>query len=156
MSPRSRAVFRLYPRWWRRRYGAELEALVDETDRGWATTLDLILSAIRVRVTQRAPADQGPRQPNLFRCPSGALPLVMSLIALSIVLGYAVRFGTAPQPDEGTAAHLWQLMMGCQVPIVVYFAMRWVPRYGRRAIGVTAVQLAAACAAAFPVWWFGW
>jgi len=96
------------------------------------------------------------RQPNLFWRPSGALPLLMSLIGLSTVLGYAVRFGTAAQTDEGTAAHTWQLMMGCQLPIVVYFAMRWVPRYGRRAIGVTAVHLAAAFAAAFPVWYLGW
>ncbi len=156
MSPRSRAVFRLYPRWWRRRYGAELEALVDETDRGWPTTVDLIVSALRVRATQRVPRDRGRELRNLFWLPSGALPLLMSLLAMSAVLEYAVRFGTAPQSDEGTAAHVWQLMMGCQLPIVVYFAMRWVPRYGRRAAGVTAAHFVAAFAAAFPVWWFGW
>lgn len=156
MSTRSRTVFRLYPRWWWRRYGAELEALVNETDRGWATTLDLMASALRVRVTQRAPVDQTPRQANLFRKPSGVLPPLMSLVALLVVLVYAARFGTAAQADEGTAAHLWQLMMGCQLPIVVYFAMRWIPQHSRRAIGVTAVHLSAAVAAAFPVWWFGW
>jgi hypothetical protein len=156
MSPRARAVFRLFPRWWWRRYGAELEALVDETDRGWPTTLDLVVSALKVRVTQRAPRAQARGDPNPFCLPSGVLPLLMSLLAMSAVVEYAVRFGTAPQSDEGTAAHVWQLMMGCQLPIVLYFAVRWVPRLGRRAAGVTTAHLVAAFAAVVPVWWFGW
>ena len=29
---------RLYPRWWRKRYGAELDALLDDIDLRWRVT----------------------------------------------------------------------------------------------------------------------
>jgi hypothetical protein len=38
--------------------------------------------------------------------PSGVTPVVMSMAALSIVVGHASTFGVAPQADGGTAAHL--------------------------------------------------
>ena len=50
----------------------------------------------------------------LFKRPSALMPLAMSLAALAIVIGYAATFGTARQPDEGAAAHLWQLFMALQ------------------------------------------
>jgi hypothetical protein len=31
--------------------------------------------------------------------------------------------GTAPQPDEGTAAHIWQILMVAQIPLVMFFAI---------------------------------
>ncbi len=92
----------------------------------------------------------------LFKRPSAYMPVAMSIAALAIVTGYAALFGTARQPDEGTAAHLWQLLMAGQLPVVVFFAARWVPRAPRPALEVLAVQVAAALAAAFPVWWFQW
>jgi len=80
----------------------------------------------------------------------------MSLTALALVLGYAAMFGTARQTDEGTAAHLWQLLMAGQVPVIAFFALRWVPAEPRRALPVVALQVVAALAAMFPVWWFQW
>ena len=43
--------------------------------------------------------------------PSAIIPIVMSVAALATVLVHILIFGTAPQPDEGTAAHIWQLLM---------------------------------------------
>jgi hypothetical protein len=80
----------------------------------------------------------------------------MSAAALAIVVGYAVMFGTARQADEGTAAHLWQLLMAGQLPIIAFFAIKWLPIEPGRALLVLALQLSAAIAAAFPVWWFQW
>ena len=88
--------------------------------------------------------------------PSAFLPLLMSAAALAIVLGYAALFGTARQADEGTAAHLWQILMAGQAPIVLAFAIRWLPAEPRRALMVLALQAAAGLAAMFPVWWFRW
>jgi hypothetical protein len=93
---------------------------------------------------------------SLLKRPSAIIPLTMSAAALAVIIGYVVTFGTARQADEGTAAHLWQLLMAGQVPVIAFFAIKWLSIDPRRALPVLAVQLAAALAAAFPVWWFQW
>ena len=92
----------------------------------------------------------------LLKRPTALIPVAMSLTALAIVIGYAVIFGVARQADEGTAAHLWQLLMAGQVPVIAVFAVKWLPREPRRTILVLAVQIGAAIAAMFPVWWLHW
>jgi hypothetical protein len=71
--------------------------------------------------------------------PSAFLPLVMSLTALGIVVGHIALFGVAREADEGTAAHLWQILMAGQVPIVAYFAVKWLPRAPGQALQVLAL-----------------
>jgi len=90
----------------------------------------------------------------LHHRPSALLPVAMSFAALAIVLAHFILYGTAREADEGTAAHLWQLLMAGQAPIVAYFALRWAPIDVRRGAAILAVQIAAALAAMFPVWWF--
>jgi hypothetical protein len=80
----------------------------------------------------------------------------MSVTALSIVVGYAAMFGLVSQADEGTAAHLWQLLMAGQVPVVLFFALKWLPKEPKRALLILVVQVGAALVAMFPVWWFQW
>ena len=92
----------------------------------------------------------------LLRRPSAVIPLAMSVAALATVVGYAATFGVARQADEGTAAHLWQLLMAGQIPVVAFFALKWLPTEPRRAPLVLALHLGAALAAMFPVWWFQW
>ena len=92
----------------------------------------------------------------MFKHPSAFLPVAMSAAALAIVIGYAAMFGVARQADEGTAAHLWQLLMAGQLPVVLFFALRWLPSAPRQALPVLVVQIGAALAAMFPVWWFRW
>ena len=92
----------------------------------------------------------------LLKRPSALIPISMSIAALAVVLGYAAMFGIAPQPDEGTAAHLWQFLMAGQVPVVAFFAIKWLPTDFRQGLLVLGLQLGAALSAAFPVWWFHW
>lgn len=92
----------------------------------------------------------------LFKRVSALLPIGMSLAALAIVVGYAIRFGTARQADEGTAAHLWQLLMAGQLPAIAFYALKWFPVEPTQAARVLAAQAACAVAAMLPVWWFGW
>jgi hypothetical protein len=87
--------------------------------------------------------------------PSAILPIMMSGVALAIVIGYATIFGVARQADEGTAAHLWQLLMIGQVPAIAFFVIKWVPEPAQT-LQVVAVQIAVALAAAAPVWWLQW
>ncbi|HVB37942.1 MAG TPA: hypothetical protein VND92_05360 [Vicinamibacterales bacterium] len=84
--------------------------------------------------------------------PSAFLPVVISLAALATVLGHLWLFGAAREADEGTAAHVWQLLMAGQLPIVAFFAIRWLPRTPRQALQVLALQLAAGLAALAPVY----
>jgi hypothetical protein len=92
----------------------------------------------------------------LIKRPTAFLPVVMSLAALTIVMVYAAMHGTARQADEGTAAHLWQVLMAAQLPIIGFFAVKWLPAEPRRALPVLALQFVAGLAAVFPVWWFQW
>ena len=92
----------------------------------------------------------------LLKDPSAFIPVAMSVAALAIVLGYAAMFGVARQADEGTAAHLWQLLMAGQLPVVMFFAIKWLPIEPRQALLVLGLQVSAALAAMFPVWWFQW
>lgn len=94
--------------------------------------------------------------PSLLKQPSGFFPLAMSVTALALVLLYAAVHGTEPQPDEGAAAHIWQLLMAAQLPIMGYFAIKWLPQAPRQAALVLALQIGAALAAAAPIFLMGW
>ena len=92
----------------------------------------------------------------MLKYPSAFLPVAMSFGALATVLIFAALHGIAPQPDEGAAAHLWQLLMAGQVPIVMFFAIKWVRGSPRRAAPILALQVAAALAAMAPVYLLHW
>jgi hypothetical protein len=88
----------------------------------------------------------------LLKQPSAFLPVAMSFAALAVVLAHVVMFGAAREADEGTAAHIWQILMAAQVPIVAFFAIRWLPQTARCALPVLALQAGAALAALAPVY----
>jgi hypothetical protein len=90
---------------------------------------------------------------SLLKQPSAIFPIAMSLTALTLVLAYVVILGVPHEADEGTAAHLWQLLMAGQLPVVAYFALKWLPQAPRKALPVLALQFAAALAACAPVYW---
>jgi hypothetical protein len=92
----------------------------------------------------------------MLKRPSGFLPVVMSCAALAVVLVFLILHGPAPQPDEGTAAHTWQLLMAGQIPIIAFFAIKWVRLSPRRALPVLALQVGAALAAMIPVYLLHW
>src|SRR6266700_1656772 len=71
--------------------------------------------------------------------------------ALATVLIHIALFGLVREADEGTAAHIFQLLMIAQVPIVAFFAIKWLPRTPRQALPSLALQAAAALAALAPV-----
>jgi len=87
--------------------------------------------------------------------PSAFVPVAMSLLALATLALHVARFGTAPEPDEGAAAHIWQLLMAAQVPVIAYFAIKWLPRAPREATLVLALQIGSVLAALAPVFVLG-
>ncbi len=90
----------------------------------------------------------------MMKRPGAFIPVVMSSMALAIVVIHIVLFGATREPDEGTAAHLFQLLMVLQVPIIVVFAVRWLVQAPKQTVGVLALQAGAALAAMAPVWFF--
>ena len=88
----------------------------------------------------------------ILKNPSAFLPLVMSFGALATVIIYVAMFGTAHQADEGTAAHIWQILMAGQLPIIGFFTIKWLPRTPKQALLVLVLQGSAALMALAPVY----
>ena len=91
----------------------------------------------------------------MLKRPSAFIPIGMSLLALMIVAVHVAVYGAAREVDEGTAAHLWQMLMAFQVPLIAFFAIKWLPRQSRAAVGILALQAMAGIAAAAPVFLLG-
>ena len=97
----------------------------------------------------------------MVRRPAAFLPLAMSLGALATVgIGaiYAIAHGAPSlvrEPDEGTAAHIWQLLMAGQMPVLLFFAVKWLPRAPRQTLFVLGLQVLAVLAAMAPVYFLG-
>ena len=87
------------------------------------------------------------RNDSAMKQPSALVPIAMSLAAIALVLGHAAVFGIVHEADEGTPAHIFQLLMAGQAPLVLYFAFKWLPRDPGQALLVLALQGGAALAA---------
>jgi hypothetical protein len=86
--------------------------------------------------------------------PSAFLPLAMSLAALTLVLGRVAFYGAIPGADEGIAAHLFQILIVAQIPVVAFFAAKWLPRALRSSLPILALQTVAVLVALAPVYYF--
>lgn len=80
---------------------------------------------------------------SLIKQPSAWIPLVMSLAALTLLLGYVAVFGIVQQEDEESPARIFQLIMTAQLPIAAYFAFKWLPKRPIQSLIVLALQAVA-------------
>jgi FtsH-binding integral membrane protein len=80
------------------------------------------------------------------------VPVVLSLTACMLVAGHVAIYGPVREADEGAAAHLWQLLMIAQVPVMMFFAVKWLPRVPRAAFIILTLQVAADIIALVPVY----
>ena len=73
-----------------------------------------------------------------------------------MIVWFVAVHGVMHQSDEGSQAHLWQLLVAGEVPLVAYFAVTWLPRARRPALVVLALQATAVILlAAAPLWVLG-
>lgn len=93
-----------------------------------------------------------PGIPEILKRPSAYAPILMSLLALATIAAHVIRVGAARETDESAAAHLWQLLMIAQIPVIAGFAVKWWRRAPRNVGVIFALQLLAAAAAVAPVW----
>jgi len=91
----------------------------------------------------------------MLKQPSALGPVVMSLAPLAMVLGTVAVFGVVHETDEGATAHIFQILIVAQVPIVAFFAVKWLPRSPRQALLVMSLQAGAALAALASVFFLG-
>ncbi len=77
----------------------------------------------------------------------------MSLAALILVLGHAAIYGIVHEADEGAAAHIWQILMAGQLPFVVYFILKWLPRRPGESLKVLALLAVTWLANFAAVYW---
>jgi hypothetical protein len=83
---------------------------------------------------------------DLLRRPTGFVPLLISAAFLTTLLTSLAQGTLVRQADEGTAAHLFQLLMPLQFLIMFAFAITWLPKTPKAAIEVLLLQAAAAIA----------
>jgi hypothetical protein len=90
--------------------------------------------------------------PIMLKRPSAYIPVAMSVAALVLVFGSNAIYGAAHEVDEGATAHLWQLLIAGQLPIVAFFAIKWLPRAPKPTLPVLALQAVAFLVAIAPVY----
>ncbi len=83
------------------------------------------------------------------------MPIAMSVAALLMVLASIAVSGVVRETDEGAVAHLWQILMGGQLPLLAFFLIKWLPRAPKAALSMLALQILAALAAMAPVYILG-
>ena len=161
MNRRSaRVLTRVYPRTWRERYAREFTDFLEQREGGFRVAINVLKAAISERMF---PTVGGTMQQDvvsfgsILKQPGAFLPLAFSLGALATVAVAARLAGMhgthlGGQPDEGSAAHIWQLLMVAQIPIVLWFAFRWLKRAPRLTLRVLALQAGAWLAACTPVY----
>jgi hypothetical protein len=161
VTPRlARLLTRLYPRAWRERYGDEFEALLESGPSDLRTLANSVHSALHEHISPTLGGNMD-QDPNSFRAilksPSAFLPLGMSLSALAIVLvslaiGLAHGGKVTRDPDEGAIAHLWQLLMTVQMPIVLFFVIKWLRRAPGQTLRILGLQAGAWLASCAPIY----
>ena len=98
-------------------------------------------------------ASRANRMKNVGRV-AGILSLGCSALAFGVVMGN-IFAGVPPQPDENGSAHLWQLLMIAQLPLILLF-LATADWSKRSAALILATQILGIAAAALPVWLAGY
>ena len=155
-------LVRLYPREWRERFGPELEDLLETEPASLSTLFDLTRAAAWEQLSSHSQWGDGEMQtyPSsvaaMVRKPSAFIPFAMSLCTIAmLVVSISMNDGAVRDTDEGAVAHLFQLLMVGQIPILAFFALKWLRRDWKAGLSVLALQIAGMVAAAFPVWLLG-
>jgi hypothetical protein len=161
MNPRlARLLTRLYPPAWRDRYGEEFQALLETGPGDLRTFADSLRSALREHIIPTRGHTMTPNPDSfatMIKRPSAFLPVAMSFIALTVVMGAVTPALIAHTPvfrerDEGPIAHIWQLLMTVQMPIVLFFAIKWLRRAPGQTLRVLALQAGAWLASCAPIY----
>jgi hypothetical protein len=150
----ARLLTRLYPRRWRDRYGEEFEDFLQEGHGDLRTWLDVMRGAVGEHIHPTIGDTMSEYRTTfgtVVRQPSALVPVGMAMTALAVVLVHLAVYGAAREADEGPTAHIWQLLMVAQLPALLVFGIRWLPKAPKQAMGVLGLLMAAILASMAPV-----
>jgi len=151
-------LVRFYPRAWRDRYGDEFVDVLEAQPFGAGVVWDVVRAAMTERVLTFTTREVRVAYVSDLRVlvgrPSGFLPLLCSVFALAVGLLGAASTPALRPVDEGAAAHVFQLLIVAQVPVIAFFVVRWARGRTWAAVTVAAIQAMAIVAALAPVWYF--
>lgn len=151
----ARLLTYMYPRHWRERYGEEFEDFLLDGRADMKTWLDVMRGAMGEHIHPTigdAMSEYRTSFGTVVRQPSALVPLAMAMTALAVVLIHIGVYGAAREADEGATAHIWQLLMVAQLPALLIFGIRWLPKAPKQAMGVLGLLVVAILAAMAPVW----
>jgi uncharacterized membrane protein SirB2 len=77
----------------------------------------------------------------LLRDPAGWLPMLLSILALGLVVGFVALNGVVHQEDEGTPARIFQVLILVDAILIGVFALRRLPGSPRSAMAIVALQV---------------
>lgn len=89
---------------------------------------------------------------SLLMKPSAFIPLLMSVTALSMVLVHWAIFGIVQETDEGTLAHIFQILIVAQIPVALYFFISWVNKKPKETFLIVVLQVVALLVAIVAVY----
>ena len=91
--------------------------------------------------------------PMLIKCPSAFLPVILSIGALAAVLLQVGILATDADLDIRVPADVWRWLLVGQLPVIAFFAIKWLPRDLRSAVSILALQGTLVLSAVLPVYW---
>ncbi len=154
----ARILVGLYPHEWKERYGREFMMLLEEEPEGARAVINIVRSACYERLFPTVGSgaimstySQSVRA--MVKLPSAYIPIVMSFASLALVVAGISLYGVSGlrQPEEGAVAHTWQLLMVIQIPVLLFFVVKWMPRAAKRAIPILILQGLMFVVACLPV-----
>lgn len=155
----ARILVGLYPREWKERYGREFMTLLEEEPEDAWIVFNAVRSACYERllptVGSGAIVSTYPQSVKaMAKLPSAYIPIVMSMASLALVVAGILVYGVSElrQTGEGAIAHTWQLLMVVQIPVLLFFVVRWMPRARKRAAPILLLQGLMFVAAYLPVY----
>jgi hypothetical protein len=90
-----------------------------------------------------------------LRCLGASLPLAMTAAIVAAAVLHLALGGALREPDEGMAAHLFQLLVPLEIPLIGAFAITRLPRDPRWAAPILALQVVALVALVATVFALG-
>ena len=81
---------------------------------------------------------------SLLKKPSAAIPIVISFIAVTLVLVQRSLVLSGEDSDVAAFSRTFRIVLALQIPPIIYFLYRWLPRKPNDALRVLALQAGAA------------
>jgi len=91
---------------------------------------------------------------SILKRPGAWVPIAIPLAFFLYVMTVVTFIGVSHSQDEGVGAHLFQLWLVSEPFLLGSFAVTWLPRAPRQALIILALQVLAALAGCFPVFYF--